>query len=100
MGALWTFSRELERTLGGPDAVVAAYRAWQAAEDTAEAEMAPDLALAKRWMAAAARARNDGPREVGETEAWFGIKLVRLAADVQHCDLALKQDPSRHDEAL
>jgi len=61
------FGKALERALGGPDAVLAAYRAWQAAEETAEAEMAPEnLALAKRWMAAAARARNDGLRKSGK----------------------------------
>ncbi|MBB5213434.1 hypothetical protein [Parapusillimonas granuli] len=72
------FRRTLERALGGPDAVLAAYRAWQTAEETAESEMtADDIALAKRWIAAAARARNDGFRDVGETEAWFEVRLDR-----------------------
>lgn len=75
------FRRALERALGGPDAVPVAHRAWQAAEDTAEAEMsAEDVALAKRWIAAATRARNDGFRDLGETEAWFEVRMERQAA--------------------
>src|SRR5690606_21533218 len=70
------FRRTLERALGGPDAVLAAHRAWQAAEDTAETEMAAeDIAMAKQWIAAATRARNDGFRDLGETEAWFEVKV-------------------------
>lgn len=72
------FRRTLERALGGQDAVLAAHRAWQAAEDTAETEMAAeDVALAKQWIAAATRARNDGFRDLGETEAWFEVKIDR-----------------------
>lgn len=73
------FTRTLERALGGPDAVLEAFRAWQLAEDVAQDEMTPDdLALAKRWMAAASRARNDGLREIGEAEAWFEVRLEKL----------------------
>ncbi len=72
------FRRTLERALGGPDAVLAAHRAWQAAEDTAETEMtAEDVSLAKKWVAAATRARNDGFRDLGETEAWFEVRIDR-----------------------
>lgn len=72
------FRRTLERALGGPDAVLAAYRAWQTAEDTAESEMsADDLALAKRWIAAAGRARGDAFQALGETEAWFEVRMAR-----------------------
>lgn len=72
------FRRTLERALGGPDAVVAAHRAWQTAEDTAETEMAvDDVALAKQWIAAATKAQQDGFRELGESEAYFEIKVER-----------------------
>lgn len=72
------FRRTLERALGGPDAVLAAHRAWQAAEDTAETEMAAeDVALAKQWIATASRARNDGFRDLGETETWFEVEMER-----------------------
>lgn len=72
------FRRTLERALGDPDTLLAAYRAWQSAEDSGADEISPDeLALARRWMTAVARARNDGLREAGETEAWFEIKLIR-----------------------
>lgn len=72
------FQRTLERALGGPENVIAAYRAWQTAEETSEAEMSDeDMAMAKKWFAAASRARNDGLRDLGETEAWFEVRLAK-----------------------
>lgn len=72
------FRRTLERALGGSNAVLAAHRAWQATEDTVETEMAAeDVALAKQWIAAATRARNDGFWDLGETEAWFEVRMER-----------------------
>lgn len=72
------FRRTLERALGGPDAVLATYRAWQNAEDTAESEMsADDVALAKKWITAAGRAQSDGFRDLGECEAWFEVRVER-----------------------
>lgn len=72
------FQRTLERALGGPDAVLDAYRAWAAAEDTAADEMSPeDVALAKRWIAAARRARDDAFQQMGETEAWFEVRVEK-----------------------
>jgi len=72
------YRRTLERTLGGPDAVLATHRAWQAAEDTVETEMsAEDIALAKQWIAAATRAQHDGLRDFGETEAWFEMRMEK-----------------------
>ncbi|OXR49540.1 hypothetical protein PuT2_07005 [Pusillimonas sp. T2] len=72
------FQKTLERALGGPENVIAAYRAWQTAEETSETEMSDeDIAMAKKWLVAASRARNDGLRDLGETEAWFEVKLVR-----------------------
>jgi len=72
------FRRTLERVLGGPDAVLAAYRAWQTTEDTAEDEMSPEaMELAKRWINAAGRARNDAFQSLGETEAWFEVRVER-----------------------
>ena len=72
------FRRTLERILGGPEQTLEAYRAWATAEDTAENEMAPeDVALAKRWIAAAGRARGDAFQATGETEAWFEVRIGR-----------------------
>lgn len=72
------FRRTLERALGGPDAVPLAYRAWQQTEDTAETEIsAEDMMLAKHWIAAATRARNDGLRDFGESEAYFEVRMER-----------------------
>ncbi|MFC4299905.1 MAG: hypothetical protein WBF84_02595 [Castellaniella sp.] len=72
------FRRTLERALGGPEQVLATYRAWTAAEDTAENEMtASDMTLAKRWIAAAGRARSDAFQNLGETEAWFEVRVEK-----------------------
>lgn len=72
------FRRTLERALGGPDAVPIAYRAWQQAEENTETEMsAEDIALARQWIAAATRARNDGFRDLGESEAYFEVRMKR-----------------------
>lgn len=46
------FRRTLERALGGPDAVLAAHRAWQAVEDTAESEMSAEDTRFGLWMPA------------------------------------------------
>ncbi|HEX2518399.1 MAG TPA: hypothetical protein VHK04_02535 [Castellaniella sp.] len=70
------FRRTLERTLGGAEQTLAAYQAWSMAEDTAESEMAPeDVVLAKQWIAAAGRARGDAFQSMGETEAWFEVRV-------------------------
>ncbi|AZV93609.1 hypothetical protein [Kerstersia gyiorum] len=72
------FRRTLERALGGPDAVADTYRAWQQAEEASEMEMRPeDIALAKKWITAAMRARNEGFRDLGECEAYFEVRLER-----------------------
>lgn len=36
-----------------------------------------DVALAKRWIAAAGRARGDAFQAMGETEAWFEVRIER-----------------------
>lgn len=72
------FRKTLERALGGSDAAPLAYRAWQQAEDTSEAEMSvEDIALTKQWISAASRARNDGLRDLGEAEAYFEVRMER-----------------------
>lgn len=69
------FQKTLERALDGPENVMAAYRVWQAAEESSEDEMSEEqITTAKTWLAAASRARNDGLRDLGETEAWFEIR--------------------------
>nr|MBF0685376.1 hypothetical protein [Pseudomonas sp.] len=73
------FRRTLERALGGEDAVIPAYKAWQAAEDSSESELTADeMALARRWLAAAGRARNEGFNGLGEApEAYFEVRVER-----------------------
>ncbi|WJJ93812.1 hypothetical protein [Neopusillimonas aromaticivorans] len=44
-----------------------AYRAWQTAEETSDIELSYEqIALVKKWLAAASRARNDGLRDLGK----------------------------------
>ncbi|MBP6018737.1 MAG: hypothetical protein KA735_04540 [Burkholderiaceae bacterium] len=72
------FRKTLERALAGPDAVALAYRAWQQSEENTETDMsADDISLAKQWIAAATKARNDGFRDLGETEAYFEVRMER-----------------------
>ncbi|MCQ9616674.1 hypothetical protein L1889_08085 [Paenalcaligenes niemegkensis] len=76
--AEYRFQRTLQRSLGEPDEVVASYMAWQNAEETAESELSPEeITLAKRWIAAATKAQQDGFRELGESEAYFEIRVER-----------------------
>lgn len=72
------FQRTLERALGTEEEVIEAYRAWQTAEETAETELSnEEITLVKRWIAAATRAQHDGFRELGESEAYFEIRVDR-----------------------
>lgn len=72
------FRKTLEKALGGPENVLAAYRVWQMAEATSEDEMSgEDLSMLKKWVAATSRARNEGLRDLGETEAWFDIRVAK-----------------------
>ncbi|MGE4336241.1 MAG: hypothetical protein AB7E55_09735 [Pigmentiphaga sp.] len=77
--AVRRFQSTLERALDGPESVVTAYRAWQTAEDSSESEMsATDVAQAKRWIAAASRARADGLRDLGDDEqSYFELRVAR-----------------------
>ena len=72
------FQKTLERALGGPENVMIAYRAWQSAEETSETELSDEqVTIVKKWLAAASRARNDGLRDLGETEAWFEVRAIK-----------------------
>lgn len=69
------FQRTLERALGGPEAVLSAYRAWQAAQENVLEEMREsDIEQAKRWAQATTRAQQEGFRDLGECEAWFELR--------------------------
>ena len=72
------FRKTLEKALGGPENVIGAYRVWQMAEETSEGEMSDEeISIVKKWLAATSRARNDGLRDLGETEAWFEIRVAK-----------------------
>ncbi len=73
------FVKTLEKSLGGPDEIDLAYRAWTHAEDASEDELsADDKTQALRWQRAAMRAQQEGFNGLGEApEAWFEVRLVR-----------------------
>lgn len=75
------FAKALERALGGPEAVVAAYAAWTSATEEGADEPSPDVvATVQRWQRAADAARRAGLQDVGEAEeAYFEVRLVEPA---------------------
>ena len=75
------YARALERALGGPVAVVEAYQAWTAANESAADELSAEEAeRARRWARAAEAARLAGFQEIGaEEDAFFEVRLADLA---------------------
>lgn len=75
------FAKSLERTLGGPKAVVDAYAAWVNATEDGADEPSPEVVVSvRRWQRAADAARQAGLQEVGEAEeAYFEVRLVEPA---------------------
>ncbi|MES2187934.1 MAG: hypothetical protein V4505_25510 [Pseudomonadota bacterium] len=70
--------RTLERLLGGQEGVAAAYSAWCAAADTDDSDAAPeDKAQAAGWAKAFQQAKQDGLRDLGESDtAYFEVRLA------------------------
>lgn len=75
------FAKSLERALGGPAAVVAAYAAWTSATEDGADEPSPEVvATVQRWQRAADAARRAGLQDVGEAEeAYFEVRIVEPA---------------------
>lgn len=73
------YSRTLEKVLGGADNILPTYRAWMAAEDTAESELSDEeKRLALQWQKAAMRAQTEGFNGLGEgPEAYFEVRVER-----------------------
>jgi hypothetical protein len=72
------YVRELERALGGPDAVPKVYEAWvEASESSADQLAAGTAELAVRWPRAAQAAALAGLRDLGDAgEAFFDVRLT------------------------
>lgn len=75
------FIKDLERTLGGADAVVAVYRAWQEASESEASELSPETSsLAVKWPKAFDTAQRAGLKNIGESDAHFELHLNRQPA--------------------
>lgn len=71
------YGTALEKALGSPERVAAAYGAWCSASDSDEAEISAEQAKqAKTWLRAVDRARVAGFQGLGESEAaYFEVRL-------------------------
>jgi hypothetical protein len=78
------FARELERALGGEDAVAETYRSWiNASEADANELDAQTAEKAVRWPRAADAATRAGLSKLGFAEAYFEVRLARGHADAR-----------------
>jgi hypothetical protein len=76
------FARELERTLGGEDAVADVYRSWITANESEATHLDTDTAeKAVRWPRAADAASHAALSKVGMCEAYFEVRLERRPVD-------------------
>ena len=77
-----SFIKQLERSLGSPDEVVAVYSAWREASECDASEMGKEAwALAGKWAKAFEAAQRAGLKNIGEGEAHFEIHLERQFAE-------------------
>lgn len=74
------FVNELEKSLGGSEAVVRIYRAWTDASEFDSSELDNETAnLAMKWPKAFELAQRAGLKSIGDEEAHFEIRLERHA---------------------
>ena len=74
------FVRELEKSLGGSEAVVRVYRAWGDASESDPSELDDETAnMAMKWPKAFELAQRAGLKSIGDEEAHFEIRLERHA---------------------
>ena len=78
IGAEVRFIKELEKSLGGADAVVAVYRAWLDASACDASELSLETSsLAVKWPKAFGVAQRAGLKSVGEGDGHFELYLQR-----------------------
>ena len=71
------FIKELERGLGGAEAVAAVYGAWREACECEASELSAGTAgLAVKWAKAFEAAERVGLKSIGESDAHFDIHLT------------------------
>ncbi len=71
------FIKELDKSLGGSESVVATFMAWKEACDCDAAELSSDVAsLAVKWPKAFEAAQRAGLKNIGEGEAHFELQLT------------------------
>ena len=76
------FIKEIERALGGAEAVVSVYRAWREASENEATEVRQETwALAKQWAKAFETAQRAGLKNIGEGDAHFELQLARQPAE-------------------
>lgn len=81
IGAEVRFIKELEKNLGGADAVVAVYRAWLDASACDASELSAETSsLAVKWPKAFSAAQRAGLKSVGEGDGHFELHLQRQHA--------------------
>lgn len=77
------FIRELERAIGGSDAVSHVYRAWLDACEADPTELSNETSsLAVKWPKAFAAAQRAGLKNIGESDAHFELRLERRSVDI------------------
>ena len=75
------FIKEIERALGGAEAVVAVYRAWREASENEATDVRKETwALATQWAKAFETAQRAGLKNIGEGDAHFELQLERQHA--------------------
>ncbi|MDI1270552.1 MAG: hypothetical protein PSV40_15800 [Polaromonas sp.] len=75
------FVKELEKSLGGPNAVVAVYSAWLEASTCDAVELTTETSsLAVKWPKAFGVAQRAGLKAVGEGDGHFELRLQRQHA--------------------
>ena len=78
------FIKELERSLGGEEAVVRVYRAWCEAAEAEASELNEETSsLAVKWPMAFNTAQRAGLKNIGEGDAHVELHLVRQTTPVE-----------------
>jgi hypothetical protein len=78
------FAAELERALGGEDAVAETYRCWISASQVDTSELDAQTATnAVRWPRAAEAATRSALSKLVSAEAYFDVRLARGHADAR-----------------
>ena len=70
------YQQELEQALGGSDAVLRTWRAWQEAENKLGSLSEDTWKVARQWLIAADQARQVALQESNASEAYFEVQRL------------------------